>query len=224
MPQNEARDEAIRRAKARIAEHLESVSESLEERCSRLGLGLPENGVLEFSAFDSPALLDLATLDLTRPDLSPLPQADRILIYHYLACDSALSCGGDPISFRDFPGGAFYWEPFRARTALPLAKRFGGDIALGTAGGASRSAAQSAPELRSALGRFEWSELPLGDFSARVRGFGRLYLIIVAYAPEEGLDADFNVLFESAALRAFGAEDAAAFASRICLSLLKPAV
>ncbi len=124
--------------------------------------------------------------------------------------------GGDPISFRDFPGGAFYWEPFRARSALPLAERFGDDIGRGVAPGAA--------ELRSALGAFEWKELALGDFSARIHGFGKLYLILVAYAPEEGLEAEFNVLFEGAAARAFGAEDAAAFASRICLALLKPAM
>lgn len=219
MPIQEAREEAIRRAKARLAELLSSGSESAEERCSRLGLGHPSGKLLEFRAFGSPARFDLSTLDLRGAGGEELPQADRILFYHYLACESAPRPGGDPVSFRGFPGGAFYWEPFRSRTALPLAARFGADLGRG------------APGLRSALARFDWSELALGDFGARVHGFGNLYLILAAYAPEApgaagaaGLGADFNVLFESAALRAFGAEDAAAFASRICLALLKPAM
>lgn len=208
MPQKEGRDEAIRRAKERLEDLLGAGAESIEARCVRLGLPSPSSGIVDFRAFGSPARLDLATLALTGADGAELSQADRILIYHYLECESALSAGGDPVSFRDFPGGAFYWEPFRSRTCLPLARRYGDDLASG------------APELRAALGRFDWTELALRDFAIRVHGFGSLYLIIVAYAADEEQDADVNVLFEGAARRAFCAEDAVAFASRICLALL----
>ena len=164
MPQAEARDEAIRRAKARLCELLDGGSESLEERCSRLGLGRPDSGLIEFSAFGSPALLDLATLGLRGKGGADLPQADRILIYHYLACESALSPGGDPISFRDFPGGAFYWEPFRSRTALPLARRFGGDIARG----------DLIEPLALQQGEKAFADGPLGSLHAQIHiGFAR---------------------------------------------------
>jgi len=208
VPLREARDEAIRRARERLAPLAASGEEEVARRCALLGLPAPARGVIEFRLFGKDARLDAASLELSMTDGGAPTQADRILFYHYFACEEALRPGGDPISFRDFPGGAFYWEPYRSRTGLPLARRYGADLARGAA------------ELRSALGRFDWSELALGDFGARVHGFGCLYLILAAYAPEEGMDAEFNVLFESAARRVFGAEDAAAFASAICLSLL----
>jgi hypothetical protein len=207
MSQTEARNEAIKKAKERLAETLGSDGGRMAERCARLGLPAPSRGSLEFSAFGLPARLDLSALSLTGPEGTELPQTDQILFFHYLECDCGVSAGGNPISFRDFPGGAFYWEPFRARTGLPLVRRFGADILAG------------APTLRAALGRFEWSELALGDFGARIHGFGCLYLVLVAHAPEEGLGAEFNLLFEPAARRVYCAEDAAAFASRICLAL-----
>jgi hypothetical protein len=217
VPQKEARDEAIRRARERLGPLFASGGQAVRSRCAALGLGAAAaGGAVEFMLFGREARLEIASGDLAYADGAEPPQGDRILFYHYLACESAPQPGGDPISFRDFPGGAFYWEPFRSRTSLPLAKRYGADIATGSSA------------LREALSRFDSTELALGDFGARVRGFGNLYLILAAYAPEEspdaelafGLDAEFNVLFEPAARRAFGAEDAAAFASRICLALL----
>jgi hypothetical protein len=209
MPQREARDEAIRRARERLEPLAASGGPALGRRGAALGLPSPAGGAVEFRLFGRDARLDLGSLDLRSRDGSAPSQAELILFYHYLACEAALSPGGEPVSFRDFPGGIFYWEPFRARSCLPLARRYGADLARG------------APELRAALDRFDWSGLALGDFGARVHGFGSLYLIIAAYAPEEGLDAEVNVLFEGAARRAFGAEDAAAFASRICLELVR---
>jgi hypothetical protein len=230
MPQKEGREEAIRRAKEALAEELGKEAwsgigfaagrvpgsgaaaspapspgvESVESRCSRLGLPLPSGGAIEFPLFGSTARFDLSTLDLTGPSGIELPQADRILFYHYFLNPGSVAPGGDLISFREITGGSFYWEPFRSRTCVPLAKKYGDDVA----------------GLRRALDRFEWSELELGDFGARVHGMGSLFLSLVLYAAEEGLESEIIVLFDPAMKRAFGAEDAAAFASRICLGLL----
>jgi hypothetical protein len=208
VPQGQARDEAIRRARERLEPLLAAGPDAVGRRCAALGLSAPSDGAVGLRLFGRDARLDLASLDLTLSGGPEPSQTDRILFYHYLACEAALSPGGEPVSFRDFPGGAFYWEPFRSRTSLMLAKRYGPDLSRG------------APELRSALCRLDWTELASGDLGARVRGFGALDLILIAYAPEEGFEAEVNVLFEPAAKRAFGAEDAAAFAGRICAALL----
>jgi hypothetical protein len=213
VSQAEARAEAIRRAKAALTASVEGRAEALELRCARLGLGAPDGREIAFSLFGAPARLDLATLDLSGAEGERRSQTDEILFYHYLEYEGALpaepltagkASSGGLISFRDFPGGAFYWEPFRSRTCLPLEKRFGSGL-----GG-----------LRAALDRFEWEELELGDLGARVRGFGGLYLTLVAWAAEEGIEAEVNVLFDPVLKRVYAAEDAAAFASRICLGLL----
>jgi hypothetical protein len=204
VPQKEARDEAIRRAVAILRAELAAGREDIGRRCSRLGLPPPAGEALDFPLFGSPARLDLSTLGLTGPDGEERSQTDRILFYHYFSREGVIEAGGDLISFRDLTGGAFYWEPFRSRTCLPLARRYGDDLA----------------GLRAALDRFDWSELKLGDLGARIHAFGNLYLTLVAYAAEEGLEAEVNVLFDPAIKRVFQAEDAAALASRICLGLL----
>jgi Domain of unknown function (DUF3786) len=204
MPQKEARDEAIRRAKAALAADLGSGSESVAQRCSRLGLPEPADGFIEFPLFGSPARLELSTLALTEASGGERSQTDRILFYHYFSAKGAVAAGGELISFRDLRGGAFYWEPFRSRTCIPLASRYGKDLS----------------GLRAALSRFDWSELELGDFGARIHGFGNLYLSLAAYAAEEGIEAEIIVLFDRAIKRVYQAEDAAAFASRICLAML----
>jgi hypothetical protein len=204
MPQKEARDEAIRRAKEALAADLRSGSESVAQRCSRLGLPSPNGGFIEFPLFGSLARLEPSTLVLTEVSGGERSQTDQILFYHYFANQGAVAAGGELISFRDLTGGAFYWEPFRSRTCIPLASRYGKDLS----------------GLRAALARFDWSEFELGDFAARVHGMGNLYLTIVAYAAEEGLEAEIIVLFDPAIKRVYRAEDAAAFASRICLAML----
>ncbi|MGA2546320.1 MAG: DUF3786 domain-containing protein [Rectinemataceae bacterium] len=204
MPQKEARDEAIRRAKEGLEVDLGSGGESVAQRCSRLGLPEPADGFIEFPLFGSPARLELSTLALTEASGGERSQTDRILFYHYFSAKGAVAAGGELISFRDLTGGAFYWEPFRSRTCLPLAGRYGDDPT----------------GLRRALSRYDWSELELGDFAARVHGMGNLFLTIVAYAAEEGLGAEIIVLFDPVIKRVYRAEDAAAFASRICLAML----
>ncbi|MFA6506724.1 MAG: DUF3786 domain-containing protein [Treponemataceae bacterium] len=211
MPQKEARNEAIRRAKEKLAADLASGRESVEQRCSRLGLPMPlptdgsPRGAIDFPLFGSSARLDLETLSLTDDAGAERSQTDRILFYHYFLSDGIIRAGGELISFRELTGGAFYWEPFRSRTCLPLAKKFGDDYA----------------RLRSALDRFTWSEVAAGDFGARVHGFGELYLSLVAWSAEEGIAGEISVLFDPAIKRVYEAEDAAVFASRICLKLLE---
>jgi len=204
MPQREARAEAVRRGRHAIAALLGSEPEGLAGRCRRLGLPAPEAGGFRLPFFGREAHFDADRLELRRTDGSPTSDGDLILFLHYLAAPGALIPGGEFISFRDLPGGAFYWEPFRSRTSAPLLARYGSDPA----------------GLRAALDRFAWSGLELGDLAARVHGFGNLYLSLVYNAAAEGFPAELNVLFDRAIKAVYCAEDAAAFASRICLGLL----
>jgi hypothetical protein len=204
VPQVEARAEAIRRARAALAAELASGLESLEERCARLGLTSLSSSVLEFPLFGTLARLDTATLALSDGGGAPRSQAEEILFLHYLSQPGKIEAGGELISFRDLTGGAFYWEPFRSRTCVPLIRRYGADLA----------------GLKAALDRFDWSERKLGDFGARIHGMGNLYLSLAFYEAEEGMESEILVLFDPAIKRVFQAEDAAAFASRICLGLL----
>ena len=210
MPQKEARDIAIDRIREQLFRDLPlEDATDLETLCIGLGLTVPRNGTSELRVFGKDLRLDWHELELSAsaPDGSgrlPASQTDRILLFHYLASQGPTRAGGDLISFRDLTGGIFYWEPFRSRTVAPLAKRFGDDHA----------------GLRKALGKYDWEEVAAGDFGARVHGFGNLWLTLVCYRSEDGLPAEINALFDPCLKKVFQAEDAAVFASRICIGLL----
>ncbi len=205
MPQKEAREIAIQRIREQLQQTLPARrSQAMSELCLRLGIPVADDGISQLKAFGQNLRLDWQNLDLTKSNGQAASQTDQILLFHYLASPGATKPGGDLISFRDLTGGIFYWEPFRSRTVLPLIQKFGDDH----------------QSLAKALDRFDWEKLPLGDFGARIHGFGNLWLTLVCYAAEEGIPAEINALFDPVIRQVYQAEDAAVFAGRICLSLL----
>jgi len=134
----------------------------------------------------------------------PVGPADTILVLHYLRCESPVKAVGQWISFRDFPGGQFYWEPFRSRTVKPLVDCFGGDL----------------DRLCRALDVFDWEPFDAGDFAAKVQAVGDISLILVYYRGDEEFPPEAEILFDAAARHVYGAEDAAVLATRLCRGLI----
>jgi len=137
------------------------------------------------------------TDELVRP-------ADQIVALHYLLSKASKEPTGELISFREFPGGAFYLEPFRSRTVVPLVKHFGNDL----------------DALRQALNHFDWIPAAAGDLGATVQTIGKLTLTLVYYRGEEGFDPSAEVLFDSSIRRVFCTEDATVLATRLCRGLI----
>ena len=169
-------------------------------------LGLDADGAkVRLRAFGADLLLDIPTLALRRAaDGKDAKPADRLLALHYLEQTAPPVPTGKLVSFRDFPGGLFYYQPFLSRTAAPLVKRFGDDL----------------EQLRRNLGRFDWTPLPLGDLGATVHALGALQIAIVYRRGDDEFPPEADVLFDSCVKRAFQAEDAATLASRVCVGLL----
>lgn len=203
-PTNKAKalGEAIALARERLA------GVDLPSRAAGLGLAAPAtDGALSLQVFGRTLLL--APPEWTATDAAsgaPARDGERLLALHYLLCDTPLAAApeGGWITFRDFPGGQFYWEPFRSRTVLPLLRQVGNDAGL----------------LRSRLGRFSWRETGPGDLGARVQAVGLLDLLLVYRAGDAEFGPSLDVLFDARARRVFCAEDAAAMAGRVCLGLL----
>ena len=111
MSKQVAQKEALRLA---IAE-LKNID--VTARCVSLGLSPPENGILRLRAFGTNLILQQPDFQLIKTDTGePAKPGDRILVLHYLLCDSPLFPTGELISFRGFPEGQFYWQPFLSRT------------------------------------------------------------------------------------------------------------
>jgi hypothetical protein len=199
MSKQIAQQEALRLA----IEKLEHVD--LTARCSSLGLSAPENGIVRLRVFGTDMILQQSGLQLIKAETGgPAKLSDRILVLHYLLCESPISLAGELVSFRSFPEGQFYWQPFLSRTVKPLLGRIGNDLDL----------------LRKHLQRFDWEEVSMGDFGARIHALGELYVTLVYHLGDDEFPPTADVLFDACITQVFVAEDVAVLASRICIGLL----
>ncbi len=143
------------------------------------------------------------TLDIN--DFSTGAKAtDILLVLHYLLCDIPVKKTGELISFREFTGGQFYYEPFLSRTVKPLTGKYGNDI----------------ESIKKCLAKFDYEEVKRGDFGAKIQTFGPFEITLIYHLGDEEFPVDAEVLFDSSFKRVFVAEDAAVIASRICIGLL----
>ncbi len=198
MSKQDAHDEAIRRA----VDKLKTVD--LFARCLALKLPAPVGGRLNLRAFGADFQLTIDTFELLVSKTGvPAKDADHILILHLLLCESTLNPSDELITFRDFPGGIFYLEPFLSRTVRPLAKRYGNRL----------------DELKAAMNRFDFQLLEHGDFSARIHAVGCLYVTLIYRLGDDEFPADAELFFNAPVKRVFCADDASVLAGRICFGL-----
>jgi hypothetical protein len=198
MSKQDAQIEAVRQA----VEKLQSVD--LPTRCALLKLPAPEDGRVALRAFGTDFTLAADTFELLNAKTgASAKETDRILILHLLLCELPLTPSEELITFRDFPGGTFYLDPFLSRSVRPLAKRYGNRI----------------EELKTAVGRFDFQPLEIGDFSARIHAVGCLYVTLIYRLGDEEFPAEAELFFNAPVKRAFCAEDAAVLAGRICFGL-----
>jgi hypothetical protein len=199
MSKQDGINEAIKLAIANIAE------KDLNESCEKLGFVSPKNGKVQLRMFDADMVFDINDYSLILESGKAAKPADHLLLLHYFQSDFTISETGELISFRDLPSGQFYMEPFLSRTVNPLIKRIDNDL----------------DTLKKHLSKFEWSEVNMGDFGAKVLAFGNLYITIVYQHGDDEFSASFDVFFDKCVKRAFTeTEDAVVMASRICIGLL----
>ena len=199
MSKQTAQREAIRLA----VERLQPID--LQARCALLKLPAPENGRIALRAFGIDYILRTNTFELLDAKSgAAAKEVDRILMLHLLLCEHPLTASDELIPFRDFPGGAFYLEPFLSRAVRPLAKRYGNRL----------------EELQKAVSRFDFQPLKIGDFSARIHGLGCLTVTLVYRLGDDEFPAEAELFFNAPVRRAFCAEDAVVLASRLSFGLL----
>lgn len=179
----------------------------LPARCEQLGLGRRADS----SGFEAPFLDQ--RIRFYGPDWharyadtnEPCHPADRLLVLHYLLRETAVTPTGRWITFRDFPGGSFYQGPFQQRSSVPLARSIGDRV----------------DRLQHRLEAFHARAIAgAGDFAAAVGAIGAIDLAIVYHAGDEEFSPAAEVLFDACCREVYGAEDAAALASRLCLRLV----
>ena len=199
MSKQEAQIKALEQA----IEKLKNVN--LAQRCRLLDFAEPDGGKLKFRAFGSDMVLDAENFEIKNSGTDkPVRIGDKILIFHYLLCDMPINPTGELITFRDFSGGQFYWQPFLSRTVEPLVKRIGNNLEI----------------LEKNLSRFDWKPEKMGDFGAKVHTIGKFDITIVYNRGDEEFPAEAKIFFDSCVNKIFNTEDATVLASRICIGLL----
>jgi len=198
MSKQDAQTEAIRQALIKLKQV------DLRARCAALKIPAPVDGRINLRAFGADFQLTTDSFELfVSKTGAPAKETDRILILHLLLCDLPMNPSDELITFRDFPGGAFYLEPFLSRTVRPLVKRYGNKL----------------DDLKKAMTRFDFQPLDLGDFSARIHAVGCLYVTLIYRLGDNEFPAEAELFFNTPVKRAFCAEDAAVLAGRICFGL-----
>jgi hypothetical protein len=178
----------------------------LPARCRLLGLPEPmPDGRLAMRLFGQDVIVAPPDFRvITALTTQPARAGDRLLALHYLLHDLPIPLSDSLITFRDLPGGQFYFGPFLSRSIKPLLQRIGNDLDL----------------LRRHLGRFDWQPIPLGDFAARIHAVGRIEATLVYHIGDDEMGPAAEVLFDACIKRVYCTEDVAAIGSRICLGLL----
>lgn len=200
MPKKLANEQAIRLAVSKLQ------NIDLMTRCENLGLPAPdENGIINFRAFGTNWMLRSGDFHLVNAETQvPAKATDRILVLHYLNCDLPVPETDSLISFRDLPGGKFYWQSFRSRTVQPLVEKFQNNL----------------DRLHHNLNRFDWKPVKYGDLGVRIHVIGRLDVTLIYWRGDEEFTPTADLLFSENIKRVYDTEDVAVLCSRICLGLL----
>lgn len=186
-----ARQQALARLKA----------VNLRQRYTDLGLPPPQGERLHFKAFDLDLVLNLTDLAITQVN-SPLPVKirDEILIYHYLLCERIVQPTGAWITFRELPGGQFYWNAYVAQTTQRLVNAVQNDLL----------------RLQKNCTKFNGQAIQTGDFGYQINALGKIDLTLIYYLGDAELSPSVTILYDTCIKHVFSTEDVAVLTSRIC--------
>ena len=199
MSKNEAFNEAVRIASAKLADA------NFAEKAGRLGFSLESPDTILIRILGSDCIvstknfevIDKATGKTVKPEV-------RILVLHYLLCKNSPCPTGKLISFRELPGGHFYYGPFQSRSVNIVASVIKNDL----------------ERLRRNLVRLDYRELEIGDLSAEIHVIGKVSATFVYRIGDEEFTPSAELLFDSSIRGIFSTEDVTFIASLICRRLL----
>jgi len=204
-----ARTDDFKEAFRLAAEKLASVN--LDQVCSLSGSTLLENS--DGGAGIGLSFIHEELLILTRPKVEvfrrqthdPIPLAEKIIVLHYLLTARGESLGNNFVTFREVPGGAFYYPAFLKRARDPLVRIFG-----------------SEPERLLRCGRQLGAEpANLGDASVRLVPLPRIPLTLVLWKGDEEFAPEATVLFDRSVGSYLPPEDIAMLSGMVVYRLIR---
>jgi hypothetical protein len=135
----------------------------------------------------------------------PIPLAERIIVLHYLLTAQGQSFSKNLITFREVPGGAFYYPAFLKRARDPLVRTFGPQ-----------------PERLSSCGQQLGAErADLGDVSITLRPLPRLPMTVVLWKGDNEFTPEGSILFDGSVGSYLPTEDIAMLSGMVVYRLIR---
>jgi len=133
-----------------------------------------------------------------------IPLQEQVLILHYMSATEIPQATGNWVSYREIPGGAFYFGAFIKRAVEPLKKVFGQNIA-----GFSKAA-----------GKLHARKIANGDAAFEFKALPVVPLQLILWTGDEEFPAEANILFDSTIGQILPPEDAAWLAGMVVYRLM----
>ncbi len=159
-----------------------------------------ENNGYRLSYFDEPV-----TITLPEMSFSPatLPLMEKILILHYLTTWEDHPYRGEPVEFKNLPGGSFYQSTYRKRGPDLMLRLFG-----------------SAPETLLEAGlKLKGRKAEYGDVSVTIPVFPKIEATIVIHRGDDEFPPEAQILFQDDIIRFLSLEDVALLSSMLYIHL-----
>ncbi len=133
-----------------------------------------------------------------------IPLQEQVLILHYMQATEIPDATGHWVSYREIPGGAFYFGAFIKRAVEPLKKVFGQNLS-----GFSRAA-----------GKLHAKEIESGDAAYEFKVLPAVPLQLILWTGDEEFPAEANILFDSTIGQILSPEDVAWLAGMVVYRLM----
>lgn len=128
-----------------------------------------------------------------------------VLILHYIIGAKDLPLSGEKISFKDLPGGDFYFPAFRENCLVPLIK------------GASDNPQVFLENAK----RLGGEVVPLGDSAVELKAFGRFPITLITWKKDSEFPAEANILYDATAKEFLPTEDVVVLSNLAVNKLIK---
>lgn len=150
--------------------------------------------IVEFDFFGQPVAVGFPEGEVFDPaGAREIPVWERILLLHYICCNSPEQRFTELIGYKQVPSGGFYFEAFQRRAHRPLAEAFGTEPG----------------RLIEAGRRLGGKPEDIGDAAVRLPVLPRVPVVTVIHGEDEEFPAEAKLLFESDIIGYFSTEDIA---------------
>jgi hypothetical protein len=180
----------------------------MEERCRKAGaIWTPQAngaGVIDLCSLGRQVRIGLPEGSFESDDDKP-QQWEQILLLHYLITASGAPPSGRMITFKQVPGGTFYYPAFVRRTTHLLIKGF----------------ADRLESWIEAADRLGWGRIPFGDAAVEVAALPKVLVIYILWKGDEEFPPEGNVLFDENITQYLPVEDIAVLCNMIAVKMIR---